>query len=193
MHAENESNAAPIEKGTTAPADKEAAPLKEKDTSVPVEKEASAPKEQPTMAPTDKPNTEPVPSEAKDIPMAQQTIKEMQIPEKKEGNKVAQKDEVMKENAELEDDEDEDSDEGWITPDNIENGIYFGREMIGQEQVKKKKEDVDESLKMAVGILTSDFPMQNVILQIGIPLFSFDGLRVSTIKQFVFRCRACLE
>ena len=186
MHAENESNTAPKEKETTAPAGKEVTPPKEKEaseltkkcTSVPAEKEATVPKEQPTIA-------------SKDAPMVQQTVKEIPIPERKEDNKVPQKDETMKENAEAEDDED--ADEGWITPDNIENGIYFGREMIGQEQVKKKKEDVDEDVKMSVGILTSDFPMQNVILQIGIPLFSFDGMRVSTIKQFVFRCRACLE
>ena len=84
-----------------------------------------------------------------------------------------------------------DEEEEWITPDNIGGGIFFGKEMIGAGQVKKAVEPSGQHL--SVGILTSDFAMQNVILQIGIPLFSFEGMRVSTVKQFVDRCRACLE
>eukprot|EP00826_Nyctotherus_ovalis_P047952 TRINITY_DN559_c0_g1_i26.p2 TRINITY_DN559_c0_g1~~TRINITY_DN559_c0_g1_i26.p2 ORF type:complete len:288 (+),score=93.19 TRINITY_DN559_c0_g1_i26:166-1029(+) len=79
-------------------------------------------------------------------------------------------------------------DEAWITPENIDQGIYFGREKIDNE-VQTNTIDT----KKSVGIVTSDFSMQNVILQIGIPLYSPDGAMISQIKQFILRCRACRE
>ncbi len=90
---------------------------------------------------------------------------------------------VEKKEAEAEEDE-------WVTPENINGGIKFGKETIGQKQLKV---ELEAAPKMSVGILTSDFAMQNVILQIGIPLFSFEGMRVATVRQFVLRCRACRE
>lgn len=82
----------------------------------------------------------------------------------------------------------EDDSAAWITPDNISKGIYFGKERLDTEI----KEDTTKP-KKSVGIVTSDFSMQNVIMQIGIPLYSADGAVISQVKQFVLRCRACLE
>lgn len=79
-------------------------------------------------------------------------------------------------------------DEAWITPENIDKGIYFGRERVDN---KVQANTIDT--KKSVGIVTSDFSMQNVILQIGIPLYSPDGAMISQVKQFVLRCRACRE
>ena len=84
--------------------------------------------------------------------------------------------------------EPEENNDDWITPENINTGIYFGKEKLGPET-----HAAVEPLKKSVGVLTSDFAMQNVILQIGIPLFSPDGVKVDRIKQFVLRCRACKE
>jgi len=78
--------------------------------------------------------------------------------------------------------------ESWITPDNISQGIYFGKERMDTEI----KADTIEP-KKSVGIVTGDFSMQNVIMQIGIPVYSADGVAISQVKQFVLRCRACRE
>ncbi len=84
---------------------------------------------------------------------------------------------------------DEENDEEWITPDNITKGIYFGKEKLGPET----RTVATPAVKKSIGIVTSDFAMQNVILQIGIPLFSADGVKIDGVKQFVWRCRACKE
>lgn len=39
--------------------------------------------------------------------------------------------------------------------------------------------------------MTSDFAMQNVALQMGIPLLTPDGQRITHIKSFVLECYAC--
>ena len=42
-----------------------------------------------------------------------------------------------------------------------------------------------------VSILTADFSMQNVILQMGLRLATPDGRRVSSLSRWVLRCTAC--
>jgi len=39
--------------------------------------------------------------------------------------------------------------------------------------------------------MTSDFAMQNVLLQIGIPLLSVDGMIIKKAKRFILECFAC--
>lgn len=85
------------------------------------------------------------------------------------------------ENKEQEDNEEDDEDDGWITPSNIR---------------KKKAEDgVGESLvqpkHLKVACATTDFSMQNVLLQIGLNLVSSDGFKIQNVKRFVLRCHGC--
>jgi rRNA maturation endonuclease Nob1 len=42
-----------------------------------------------------------------------------------------------------------------------------------------------------VVFLTSDFAMQNVIIQMGFTLLSLDGYRLTRVKRFKLLCRAC--
>lgn len=78
----------------------------------------------------------------------------------------------------------EDSDGGeWITPTNLK---------------KKQAEDASASTKqtpepktMQVAVLTSDFAMQNVILQMNLNLLSPSLARVKHLKTYVMRCHAC--
>ncbi|KAI7146348.1 putative 20S-pre-rRNA D-site endonuclease nob1, partial [Hortaea werneckii] len=76
-------------------------------------------------------------------------------------------------------------DEGWITPSNLK---------------KKQAKDAgaaasaaSEPKTMQVGVLTSDFAMQNVILQINLNLLSPSLNRVKHLKTFVLRCHACFQ
>ncbi|KAK5162903.1 20S-pre-rRNA D-site endonuclease nob1 [Saxophila tyrrhenica] len=88
--------------------------------------------------------------------------------------------------AESQEDSDSDSDsEGWITPSNLK---------------KKQAQDADSSISqtpepktMQVGVLTTDFAMQNVILQINLNLLSPQLTRVKHLKTFVLRCHSCFQ
>ena len=80
--------------------------------------------------------------------------------------------------------EDSDSD-GWITPSNLK---------------KKQAQDTasssvpaPEPITMQVAVLTTDFAMQNVILQMNLNLLSPAMTRVKHVKTFVLRCHACFQ
>ncbi|KAH7625019.1 putative RNA-binding NOB1-like protein [Nannochloris sp. 'desiccata'] len=45
----------------------------------------------------------------------------------------------------------------------------------------------------AVCCITADFPMQNVLLQMGLRLAAPDGLRISCVSRWVLRCSACYQ
>ena len=44
-----------------------------------------------------------------------------------------------------------------------------------------------------VVFLTSDFAMQNVIIQLGFTLLTLDGYRLTRVKRFKFLCRGCFK
>ncbi|CAF1669079.1 unnamed protein product, partial [Adineta ricciae] len=74
--------------------------------------------------------------------------------------------------------------DGWITPSNIrtvkskalDNGVT-------------DNESVHESLPVAC--ITTDFSMQNVLIQMGIPVLSVDGLLIRIARSYVLKCRVC--
>ncbi len=41
--------------------------------------------------------------------------------------------------------------------------------------------------------VTADFSMQNVLMQMGLSIYSIDGLLIKSIKQWVLRCMACYQ
>ncbi|EEB08385.1 ribosome biogenesis protein Nob1 [Schizosaccharomyces japonicus yFS275] len=82
---------------------------------------------------------------------------------------------------EEEDEGDDDDEEGWITPSNL-------------KKVRAREAEADSVAKpvnMKVACITTDFAMQNVLLQIGLNLVSADGLKIQKVKQFVLRCHGC--
>jgi RNA-binding protein NOB1 len=82
-----------------------------------------------------------------------------------------------------EDDDDEDEGGEWITPDNVDE--YKAAEIgVTADELKKKA-------VMAVGCMTADFAMQNVLLQMNLNLVSAGGYRVKKIRNSVMRCHAC--
>lgn len=74
-----------------------------------------------------------------------------------------------------------DDDEGWITPSNI-------------KKIKDAKKANETPLRLAkVACITTDFAMQNVLLQMRLRVISFDGLAIRTAKTWVLRCHACFK
>lgn len=92
--------------------------------------------------------------------------------------------EPTQEEAANEDGSDSDSDGGdWITPSNLK-----------QKQAEDAAPDSAEATpqkKMEVAVLTTDFAMQNVILQINLNLLSSSLLRIKNVRSVVLRCQAC--
>lgn len=78
----------------------------------------------------------------------------------------------------------EDSDsEGWITPSNIKKKQA--------ESLLSSAETGAPNKTMQAAIMTTDFAMQNVILQMNLNLLSGSLQRVQHLKTFILRCHAC--
>ena len=53
------------------------------------------------------------------------------------------------------------------------------------------KEDVEEETSFNIWLISADFAIQNVAVQMGIKLKSLDGRRISTIRRFIYECYLC--
>ncbi|KAM0707562.1 hypothetical protein Q7P35_004207 [Cladosporium inversicolor] len=73
--------------------------------------------------------------------------------------------------------------EGWITPANLKQKQA--------EDAAPNASDVSSQKKMEVAVLTTDFAMQNVILQINLNLLSSSLMRIRHVRSVVLRCQAC--
>ncbi|KAI9487774.1 MAG: Nin one binding Zn-ribbon like-domain-containing protein [Benjaminiella poitrasii] len=129
----------------------------------------------------------------KSTPKSNGSVKQSQEEDKTEVEKVAEsiekidiqpETEVFQTAEELVEDEEDSEDGGeWITPDNVDE--YKAAEIgVTPDELKQKT-------KMAVGCMTADFAMQNVLLQMNLNLISAGGYRVKKIRNSVMRCHAC--
>ena len=74
-----------------------------------------------------------------------------------------------------------DDENGWVTPSNISN-------------LKNETEEINsEKEKCNTKIITTDFAMQNVIMQMNIPLLNLDGKIITKLKTFILECFSCWE
>lgn len=80
-------------------------------------------------------------------------------------------------------DEDEDDNVGWITPGNLEEVKRLSNITGGEENIDDRQ--------IQVGCMTSDFSMQNVLIQIGIAVLSVDGLLIKKPRSYVLKCVTC--
>ncbi|EEP78955.1 conserved hypothetical protein [Uncinocarpus reesii 1704] len=81
------------------------------------------------------------------------------------------------------DDEGSDSDDGWITPSNIKKR---------QARDSAKVAGSAETKTMQVATITTDFAMQNVLLQMNLNLLSTTNLeRIRHLKSYILRCHGC--
>jgi len=76
-------------------------------------------------------------------------------------------------------DYDQDDEEGWITKDNYKT------------MLSTKVEASSESDAIGVSIVTSDYAMQNTILQMKIPLRSYDNMLITKVRSYVLECFTC--
>ncbi|TEA12474.1 20S-pre-rRNA D-site endonuclease nob1 [Colletotrichum sidae] len=77
-----------------------------------------------------------------------------------------------------------DSEDGWITPSNVKKH---------KEKDSKKLQPTAPAVDVKVGILTSDYAMQNVALRIGLNLLSPAMSRITQLKTWVLRCHGCFQ
>nr|CAG4646340.1 EOG090X07WR [Macrothrix elegans] len=108
--------------------------------------------------------------------------KQNEEPEISQGNssEYSDTDPEGEEEQEEEDDEGDDDDSGWITPGNIDH-------------VKKTMNGVVESIQLDVACLTTDFAMQNVLMQMGLHVVSLEGKLIHEARTFILRCYACFR
>lgn len=79
--------------------------------------------------------------------------------------------------------------EGWITPDNLAKMKTRHASVKNAPKVKEAEEVVHHP----VAVITGDFAMQNILLQLGAHLLAKDGQRITQIRQYVLRCHACTK
>ncbi|KAJ3018207.1 UNVERIFIED_CONTAM: Nin1 binding protein [Siphonaria sp. JEL0065] len=80
---------------------------------------------------------------------------------------------------------DGDDDDGWITPGNIAK--------IKASHEEKLRTLLKEQGEVHVGCITSDFAMQNVLLQMNLKLISIDGIVIKKAKSWIMRCHGCYK
>ncbi|KAL9976499.1 hypothetical protein ACROYT_G013808 [Oculina patagonica] len=80
-------------------------------------------------------------------------------------------------------DDNDDDDDGWITPDNISR--------VKGQMGKGTLDAVPANV--TVGCLTTDFAMQNVLIQMGFHVISVDGMLIREARSYVLKCYACFK
>lgn len=89
-----------------------------------------------------------------------------------------------------ESDDDEDDGGGWITPKNIGN-VY---QKLGFDKPANVTADPWIGERITVACMTSDFSIQNCLLQMGLLVVSpVDGLMIKEAKKIALRCHACYK
>ncbi|RKO88837.1 Nin one binding Zn-ribbon like-domain-containing protein [Blyttiomyces helicus] len=73
----------------------------------------------------------------------------------------------------------------WITPQNVAK--YKARDSGAGSAAPR------EPRIIPVACITSDFAMQNVIMQMNLRLLSVDGLMIKKLKSWILRCHACFK
>ena len=83
----------------------------------------------------------------------------------------------------IKDDSDPSDSEGWITPKNLEKRQA--------KDINGSTVPISEDQPIQVALLSGDFAMQNVCLQIGLNLLSSSLQKVRKIRTYILRCHAC--
>ncbi|KAI6653194.1 E3 ubiquitin-protein ligase synoviolin B [Oopsacas minuta] len=74
----------------------------------------------------------------------------------------------------------DDDEQGWITPGNL----YDVTTLLGGT-IQETPQDVQ------VACVTSDYAIQNVLLQMGLHVLSIDGLLITQVRRYALLCRVC--
>ncbi|XP_008516625.2 RNA-binding protein NOB1 isoform X2 [Equus przewalskii] len=96
---------------------------------------------------------------------------------------ASEEEEVEKEENGFEESKDQDSDDdggGWITPKNI-------------RQIQQEMEECAVPKDVRVGCVTTDFAMQNVLLQMGLHVLAVNGMLIREARSYILRCHGCFK
>lgn len=82
----------------------------------------------------------------------------------------------------LDERQDQDSDDGggWITPGNI-------------KQIQQEMKQCAVPKDVRVGCVTTDFAMQNVLLQMGLHVLAVNGMLIREARSYILRCHGCFK
>eukprot|EP01041_Mallomonas_annulata_P012946 gene12946-27315_t len=83
----------------------------------------------------------------------------------------------------------EDDGLNWVNVDNIHSHRAAGSGVLGSATMSCHPVNT----RMVVACVTTDFTMQNVLLQMNLGLSSVEGMAVRSIRQWILRCGACLK
>lgn len=84
----------------------------------------------------------------------------------------------------------DDDEEGWITPQNV--GEFY--KSLGCDKPENITTDPLMVNRVPVACMTSDFSIQNCLLQMGLLVVSpVDGLMIKEAKRIALRCHACYK
>jgi RNA-binding protein NOB1 len=147
--------------------------------------ESDAPKEEKdaeaaTESKDVKPSTTEVPTSKEPADASQSLEGDMS---KLEISNDAAKEESASEEEPAASDEDDDEDDGeWITPTNLK------KHQAKDSGVSLKE---SEAKQLSSATMTTDYAMQNVLLQLQLSLISPSMQRINTLRTYVMRCHAC--
>ncbi|KAI9887374.1 MAG: Nin1 binding protein [Watsoniomyces obsoletus] len=89
--------------------------------------------------------------------------------------------------AELSDDEKE----GWITPSNLRRHQKRDLDPTSSRKHASSTSSTPSQPTMQAAVLTSDFAIQNVLLQMNLNLISSSFHQIRHLKTYILRCHAC--
>lgn len=70
---------------------------------------------------------------------------------------------------------------------NITGGKKGRNSKRAQQAASDKRKKLEQIALCRAGCVTTDFAMQNVLVQMGLPLLSVNGMTITSIKQWVLR------
>ncbi|GFT30202.1 RNA-binding protein NOB1 [Nephila pilipes] len=100
--------------------------------------------------------------------------------ENKDGVDEKDKDSDNEDDSDNEEDSEDDDEVGWITPQNI-------------SQIKEKMEGQNLDSSIVVACVTTDFSVQNALIQMGLNVVSVAGRLVRQARVFILRCYSCYK
>lgn len=59
------------------------------------------------------------------------------------------------------------------------------------EMTSSLKEDAEDEKVFNIWLVSADFALQNVAVQMGIKLLSLDGRKITSIRRFIYECYLC--
>ncbi|KAJ1500678.1 Nin1 binding protein [Coelomomyces lativittatus] len=116
--------------------------------------------------------------------------------------------ELEEEDEDEEEEEEEEEDATWLTYEHLDEAKQRAVGLIPMPTTNPEKEKTIDSMDSSsssfpvpipsnplwipkVACMTTDFAMQNALLQMNLPLMSIEGRRIQAIKNWLLRCHAC--